>query len=90
MQVWGMRWIAAARWPEPAYRALMTVYANQGDVSKALPTYERLAQGLQKELGTQPSEHTRAQYKCLKSGLKTPAPTLNTAHYATEQPAPPR
>ncbi|HEX6302665.1 MAG TPA: BTAD domain-containing putative transcriptional regulator [Anaerolineales bacterium] len=85
MQEWGMRWIGAGGWPEPAYRALMTAYANSGNVSRAVVTYERLAQGLQEELGTQPSEHTRALYKRLKFGWKTsaqtqvPAPTLPVA-----------
>lgn len=75
MQEWGMRWIGAGGWPESAYRALMTAYANSGDVSRAVMTYERLSKGLQEELGAQPSEHTRALYKRLKSGWKTPAQT---------------
>ncbi|HZD57473.1 MAG TPA: bacterial transcriptional activator domain-containing protein, partial [Anaerolineales bacterium] len=67
---WGMRWIAVGHWPEPAYRALMAAYANSGDMSKAVVTYKRLVQGLQKDLGTKPSEQTQALYKRLKAGWK--------------------
>jgi len=37
---------------EPAYRALMAAYANGGDVSKAVATYDRLVQGCRKILGS--------------------------------------
>jgi predicted ATPase/DNA-binding SARP family transcriptional activator len=67
---WGMRWIAQGYWPEPAYRALMSAYANTGDTSKAVATYERLTLGLQKDLGVKPSEQTRALYKRLKAGWR--------------------
>jgi pentatricopeptide repeat protein len=39
---WSLRWIEVGQWPEPAYRALMSAYANSGDISKAVATYERL------------------------------------------------
>jgi predicted ATPase/DNA-binding SARP family transcriptional activator len=67
---WGMRWISLGRWPEPAYRALMTAYANSGDLSKAAATYERLSQGLQKDLGVKPSEQTHKLYTRIKTGWK--------------------
>ncbi len=70
---WGNRWIAFGGWPEPAYRALMTAYANTGDISKAVATYERYTQALQKEMGMKPSEQTQALYKRLKAGWKTDA-----------------
>src|SRR5512143_2389657 len=70
---WGSRWIGMGGWPEPAYRALMTAYANTGDISKAVGTYERYAQAMQKELGLKPSEQTQALYKRLKAGWKTDA-----------------
>jgi predicted ATPase/DNA-binding SARP family transcriptional activator len=71
---WGLRWIALGGWPEPAYRALMTAYANTGDISKAVATYDRYTQALQKELGMKPSEQMQALYKQLKTGWKTDAP----------------
>ncbi|RPI32077.1 MAG: hypothetical protein EHM70_09865 [Chloroflexota bacterium] len=67
---WANRWAGQGQWPEPAYRALMAAYANSGDLSKAAATYERFAQGLQKDLGIKPSEQTQALYKRLKSGWK--------------------
>ncbi|MBP1693575.1 MAG: Adenylate/guanylate cyclase (modular protein) [Chloroflexi bacterium] len=67
---WGMRWITVEQWSEPAYRALITAYANYGDLSKAAATYERFSHGLQKDLGVKPSEQTQALYKRLKSGWK--------------------
>ena len=70
---WGMRWIASSKWPEPAYRALMAAYANSGDMSKAVATYERLTQGLQKDLSVKPSEQTQALYKRIKAGWKPEA-----------------
>jgi len=58
---WGMRWIGLGGWPEPAYRVLMTAYASNGDVSKAVATYERYAQALEKEMGvSHPSRHRRS------------------------------
>jgi predicted ATPase/DNA-binding SARP family transcriptional activator len=79
---WGMRWIGVGQWPEPAYRALMTAYANSGDISKAVLTYERFSQGLQEEIGTKPSEQTQALYKRIKSGWKANAPSQGE-HTAT-------
>jgi predicted ATPase/DNA-binding SARP family transcriptional activator len=72
---WGLRWIAMGQLPEAAYRAMMTAYANTGDLSKAVATYESLAKGLQNKLGVKPSEQTLALYKRLKIGwrLNTPA-----------------
>lgn len=67
---WSLRWLGFGQWSEPAYRALMAAYANTGEVAKAVATYERFAQVLQKELGTKPSEQTQALYKQLKSGWK--------------------
>jgi predicted ATPase/DNA-binding SARP family transcriptional activator/Tfp pilus assembly protein PilF len=67
---WSTRWIAMGRWPEPAYRALMSAYASGGDTSKAVATYKRLSQGLQKDLGMKPSEQSQALYKRLKAGWK--------------------
>jgi predicted ATPase/DNA-binding SARP family transcriptional activator len=74
---WGMRWISIGNWPEPAYRYLMVAYAQTGEISRALATYERLVKGLQKNLGSKPSEQTQVLYKQLKAGGKIPE-LLNT------------
>jgi predicted ATPase/DNA-binding SARP family transcriptional activator len=70
---WAMRWLHVGHWPEPAYRALMTAYASKGDLPKAAATYERFAQGLQKDLGLKPSEQTLALLKRIKTGWKEDA-----------------
>jgi predicted ATPase/DNA-binding SARP family transcriptional activator len=67
---WGNRWIALGGWPEPAYRALMNAYANHGDLSKAAVIYERLTNGLQKDLGISPSNPTQELYHRLKANPK--------------------
>ena len=71
MLEWGSRWAGMGGWPEPAYRALISAYANTGDISKAITTYERFTQALQKELGMKPSEQTQSLYKRLKTGWKS-------------------
>lgn len=81
---WANRWIALGGWPEPAYRALITAYASTGDMSKAVATYERYSQVLQKDLGMKPAEQTQALYKRLKSGWKTEA--LAPAQQQANQP----
>ena len=85
---WGNRWIALGGWPEPAYRALMAAYANAGDISKAVATYERYARALQKELGMKPSEQTQALYKRLKAGWKTDTRISQPPKPQMDRPAP--
>jgi predicted ATPase/DNA-binding SARP family transcriptional activator/Tfp pilus assembly protein PilF len=68
---WGMRWTAVEQWSEPAYRALISAYANIGDISKAAATYERFTHGLAKDLGVKPSEQTQALISRLKTGWRT-------------------
>jgi predicted ATPase/DNA-binding SARP family transcriptional activator len=87
---WGTRWIALGGWPEPAYRALMSAYANSGDVSKAVATYERFIQGLQKDLGVDPSEQTQVLYRRIKAGWgkdgkKAPPTRANLPPRSTEE-----
>src|SRR5215510_7901846 len=43
---WAERWIKFGQKPELAYRALMTAYAAQGDMSKVAATYERCVKSL--------------------------------------------
>jgi predicted ATPase/DNA-binding SARP family transcriptional activator len=68
---WGERWIKLGQKPEPAYRALMSAHAANGDMSKVAATYERCVKSL-KEFGIEPSEQTKELYKNLKSGKETP------------------
>ena len=85
---WATRWIGLGGWPELAYRALMSAYANTGDNSKAVATYERYAQALQKEMGLKPSEQTQALYKRLKAGWKTDVRTPQSSMTPAGQSAP--
>ena len=83
---WGTRWISMGRWPEPAYRALMSAYANGGDIPKAVDTYKRLSQGLEKDLGMKPSEQSQALYKRLKAGWKMDIRRLQTKEQDLQKP----
>ena len=68
---WGERWIKLGQKPEPAYRALMSAHAAEGDMSKVAATYERCVKSL-REYGVEPSEQTQLLYKNLKSRKETP------------------
>ena len=68
---WGERWIKLGKTPEPAYRALMSAHAAQGDMYKVAAMYERCVKSL-KELGIEPSEQTKKLYENLKLGIGTP------------------
>lgn len=87
-QEWATRWIALSTWPEPAYRALMTAYAGSGDPAKAVAAYERLKQGLMKELGVKPSPQTEALLKSLKVGEKPAVRGQSSQPVATPAMAP--
>ena len=67
---WGERWIALGRTPEPAYRSLMVAHGALGDVSSVAAVYQRCVEALQRELGVEPSEQTRALYERLSTGAK--------------------
>jgi predicted ATPase/DNA-binding SARP family transcriptional activator len=67
---WAKRWLKLGQKPEPAYRALMSAHAAQGDMSKVAATYERCIRSL-KEFGIEPSDQTRALYERLKAGKET-------------------
>jgi predicted ATPase/DNA-binding SARP family transcriptional activator len=91
---WAMRWIEVETWSEPAYRALITAYANTGDLTKALASYERLRQGMQKDLGIKPSEQTQTLLKRLKAGWRSvvtsdkPSQELILTKSSTDLPSP--
>lgn len=71
VQEWAGRWIALGEdWPEPAFRALMTAQVARGETAKAVQTYERLAQGLERDLGLEPSEATQALLARVRAGWR--------------------
>ena len=55
---WGERWIALGQVPEPAYRALMRANASLGDQAGVAAVFRRCREGLQRELGVEPSLQT--------------------------------
>jgi DNA-binding SARP family transcriptional activator len=67
---WGERWIKLGQKPEPAYRALMSAHAANGDMSRVAAIYERCVQSL-KEYNIEPSERTRSLHVKLKAGTET-------------------
>lgn len=69
---WGERWIKLGQKPEPAYRALMSAHAANGEMSKVAATYERCVKSL-RELGMEPSEQTKELYESIKSGKESPS-----------------
>ena len=64
---WGEKWIASGQKPEAAYRHLMLAHVAQGDLSKAVATYERCTRSLA-DFGIEPSEQTRELFDELRSG----------------------
>ncbi len=60
---WGERWIALGQTPEPAYRALMLAYASLGNRAKAVATFERCVEALDKEFGVEPGPETKCLYE---------------------------
>lgn len=81
---WAEHWISLGHVPEPAYRALMTAYAAQGDAAALVATYERCVQALESELGVQPSPETDAHYEALAAGER---PAVAAATIALDPPA---
>jgi predicted ATPase/DNA-binding SARP family transcriptional activator len=81
---WGERWIKLGQKPEPAYRALMSAHAANGDMSKVAATYERCVKSL-REFGMEPSEQTKELYENLKSGKETPKTVLITTKPITKE-----
>lgn len=77
---WAQQWIALGEtWSEAAYRALMVAHAHSGDLPRAMLAYERLAQGLQRDLGLQPSAQTRALLVHLQAASSMPPPAVPQA-----------
>ncbi|MEJ2304643.1 MAG: protein kinase, partial [Anaerolineales bacterium] len=65
---WGGRWISLGFTPEHAYRAMMIAHARLGDLGKAAAVYQRCVLALERDLGVQPSRHTREIYQGLMAG----------------------
>jgi DNA-binding SARP family transcriptional activator len=59
---------------EPAYRLLMLAKARSGDRAEALRTYHRCVEVLDRELGVEPDDQTRAAYEALHAGSPSTAP----------------
>ena len=84
IQDWAERWIKLGQKPEPAYRALMSAHAAQGDMSKVAATYERCAKSL-REFGIEPSEQTKELYQKIKSGKEMPRSVRATSVPANKE-----
>jgi predicted ATPase/DNA-binding SARP family transcriptional activator len=65
---WGERWISLGNSPEPAFRAMMTAYANLGNISGAAMTYHRCVETLHEQLGVEPSKETDRIYQLIFQG----------------------
>ncbi|MDQ4076490.1 MAG: AAA family ATPase [Chloroflexota bacterium] len=68
MKRWAEHWIAQGQVPEPAYRALMTACAAQGDLAGMASAYRRCVQALEEEVGVPPSPETQTLYERLSRG----------------------
>src|SRR4051794_31232232 len=66
--------VAADRLNEPAQRAMMRALFAAGRRSEALVAYERLAELLQDELGSDPEPETKQLFRDLLSAESAPAP----------------
>ena len=68
---WAERWIVLGTVPEPAYRALMRAHHATGDRASMAAMYQRCVEALQRELGVEPSDVTRAVYDQLSQAAST-------------------
>ena len=72
---------------EATYRQLIRLYALRGDRAAALRAYHTCARLLERELGTEPGETTRAAYESLlQSHTSTVTPTGPLTSRGTEAP----
>ena len=68
---WAEQWIAQGSTPEPAYRALMTAHASQGNTAAALAAYQRCVEALERELDAPPSAETEQLHAAIHNSLFT-------------------
>lgn len=80
------RWLALGQAPERAYRALMLAHSGLGDVAGVAQVYQRCREALERDLGVEPSDQTRALYERLSRSGALPAG--NGASRPVEIPAP--
>lgn len=64
---YGRRWLALDSLHEPAHRALMELYAWDGQQAAALRQYQECVRLLNEELGVAPEEATELLYAAIKS-----------------------
>lgn len=84
---WAEHWIGLGYVPEPAYRALMVAYAEQGNVSSMAAAYRRCVQALDEELAVEPSSETKGLYQHLMAAVQQGAsPTTSGLQDTTGDP----
>ena len=78
---WCEQWIRLSHAPEPAFRGLMTAYAQLGDKSMVTTTYHRCAAALEEDLGVTPSQDTQQLYQqlCIEDAPPHPAKPVRPA-----------
>lgn len=69
---YGRRWLSLDSLHEPAHRALMELYAWDGQQAAALRQYQECVRILDEELGVAPEEATELLYAAIKSRQLTP------------------
>ena len=77
---------------EGVHRALMRVYAEQGQTALALKQYQSCREALQRELGVEPEAQTDRLYQSIQQNRSTsrPAPERNSALPPPTADAPPQ
>lgn len=70
---------------EAAYRHIMRLHALRGERAAALRTYHVCAQLLERELGTEPGEMTRALYAALRQSARVARTAMEPAPYQTTE-----
>jgi LuxR family maltose regulon positive regulatory protein len=65
------RWVALDRLHEPAYRALMDLYARSGQRTAALRQYEELKRQLQEQIDQAPEPETYKLYEQIRGHAET-------------------
>jgi predicted ATPase/DNA-binding SARP family transcriptional activator len=85
---YGRRWLALDTLHEPAHRALMQLYAWDGQQAAALRQYQECERILEEELGVEPEEETTALYEQIKS-RHLPIPERSPEVVSPDDPAVP-
>jgi DNA-binding SARP family transcriptional activator/predicted ATPase len=77
---WSEKWILIGSSPEPAYRALMRAYANLGNQTMVVATYQRCVEALSRDLDLDPSPETKQLFEQLRDIEKKSQDTTVTIH----------